>query len=85
MINELVGICKAHLNNLDENIAIRTEVVWKLSQKFSDWGTWMAQLIKHPTLDFSSQFVGSSPVWGSTLTVQSLLGILSLPLLLPFP
>ena len=41
----------------------------------------MAQSVKHPTLDFSSghdpRVVGSSPVSGSALIAQSLLGILS--------
>ena len=32
-----------------------------------------------------SWLVGSSPMLGSTLTVQTLLGIPSLPLSLPFP
>ena len=43
----------------------------------------MAQSVKHLILDLAqvmiSQFVGSSPVSGSTLTMQSLLGILFLP------
>ena len=41
----------------------------------------MAQSVKHLTLDFDSghdlPVIGSSLTWGSTLTVQSLLGILS--------
>ena len=50
----------------------------------------MAQPVKCPTLELSSghdlttsQFVSSSPAWGSALMVQSLLGILSLPLSAP--
>ena len=41
----------------------------------------MAQSVKHPTLAqvMISWFVGSNPTSGSVLTVQSLLGILSLP------
>ena len=52
----------------------------------------MAQLVKRLTLDFSSGhdltvwFVSLSPMSGSVLTMQSLLGNLSLPSLsLPFP
>ena len=49
----------------------------------------MAQSVKCPTLDFGSGhdscFVGSSPPSGSTLTVQSLLEILSLPFTLLLP
>ena len=44
----------------------------------------MAQSVKRPALGLAqgliSQFVSSSPAWGSTLSVQSLLGILSLSL-----
>ena len=46
----------------------------------------MAQSVERPTLDLGSghdpRVAGSSPVLGSVLTVQSLLGILSLPLCL---
>ena len=39
------------------------------------WGAWVAQLVKHPTLDFSSghdvMFVSSSPMSGSELSVES--------------
>ena len=53
------------------------------------WGTWVAQLVKGPTLDFGSghdlMFVSLSPVLGSVLTVWSLLGILSLSLSLFLP
>ena len=47
-------------------------------------GAWVAQSVKRLTLGFGSghhqisQFVGSSPASDSTLTVQNLLGILSL-------
>ena len=44
-------------------------------------GDWVALLVKHSTLGSGSGHdltVGSSPVSGSTLTVQSLLRILSL-------
>ena len=48
---------------------------------------WVAQLVEHPTLDFSSghdpRVMGSSPVSGSTLNVEP--KILSLPLSLPLP
>ena len=39
-----------------------------------NWGAWVAQLVKGPTLVqvIISQFVGSSPTWGSVLTTQSL-------------
>ena len=50
-------------------------------------GTWVAQLIKHPTLDLAhimtSWLVRSSPVSSYVLTAQSSLGILSLPLSAP--
>lgn len=32
----LQEICKIHLDNLDENIAIRAEVIWKSLQVFGD-------------------------------------------------
>ena len=37
-------------------------------------GAWVAQLVKRPALAqvMISRFVGSSPVWGSVLTAQSL-------------
>ena len=49
----------------------------------------MVQLVEHLTLDFGSghdlKGMGLSPVSGSVLIAQSLLGILSLPLSLPLP
>ena len=47
-------------------------------------GTWVAQLVKHPTSAqvMICQFMGLSPTLGSVLTVQSLLGILTLSLCL---
>ena len=52
-------------------------------------GAWAAQSVKRSALDFSSGhilwFVRSSPVSGSALTTQVLLGILSRPFSLPFP
>ena len=53
-------------------------------------GSWVAQSVKGPTPDFGSghdltQFMSLSPTLGSALSVQSLLGILSLPLSLPLP
>ena len=50
-------------------------------------GALVAQLVKPPTLAqvMISQLVGLNPAQGSALTVQSLLGILSLPLSLPLP
>ena len=47
-------------------------------------GSWMAQSMKHPTLDFSSGHDLTGREWSPAL-VQSLLGILSLPLALPTP
>ena len=48
------------------------------------WGAWVAQPVKHPTLDWAqvmiSQFVSLNLELGSVTTVQSLLGILSLSL-----
>ena len=45
--------------------------------------SWVAQSVKHQTLDFGSghdlRVVRSSPTSGSVLTAWSLLGILSLP------
>ena len=56
------------------------------------WGAWVAQSVKHLTLDFGSghdlRVVRFSPELGSRLTPRwawSLLKILSLPLLLPLP
>ena len=56
------------------------------------WGAWVAQSVKHLTLDFGSghdlSVVRFSPELGSRLTPRwawSLLKILSLPLLLPLP
>ena len=50
-------------------------------------GAWVAQLVKHLTLDFGSSYnvtvLGLSPTSGSVLTVRSLIGILSLPLCVP--
>ena len=50
--------------------------------KIESRDTWVAQSIRRLTPDISSghdlMFVGSSPVSGSVLTVQSLRGILSL-------
>ena len=47
----------------------------------------MAQSFEHPTLDFNSghdlRVMGSSPVSGSVMPAQSLLGILSLSLSAP--
>ena len=45
--------------------------VFKLKQVL--WGTWVAQLVKCPTLTevMISQFIGSRPVSGSVLTAQS--------------
>ena len=49
----------------------------------------MAQLIEHPTLDFSSdpdlRVVSLSPVLGSALGIKSAKIFLSLPLPLPLP
>ena len=48
---------------------------------------WVAQSVKHLTWAqvMISQFVNSSPLSGSVLTAQSLLGILCLPLSAPPP
>ena len=50
-------------------------------------GDWVAQLVDPPTLAqvMISQFVSSSPISGSLLTVWSLLRILCPPLSAPFP
>ena len=52
-------------------------------------GTWVAQSVKRLTLGFGSghdlMVRGFKPHTGSVLTTQSLLGILFLPLSLPFP
>ena len=57
-------------------------MVYDLYKTLTLWGAWMAQLVKHPMSAqvMISQFVGSSPVLGSVLTVRSLRGILSLSL-----
>ena len=41
---------------------------------YKEQGTWVAQLVKRPTLAqvMISQFVGSTPAWGFVLTAQSL-------------
>ena len=48
------------------------------------WDAWGAQLLEHPTLDFSSGHdlmgVSVSPTSGTVLTARSLLGILCLTL-----
>ena len=52
------------------------------------WGAWVAQLgvkLLVSARVMISQFVDLSPASGSVLTAQSLLGILPLPLSLPFP
>ena len=43
-------------------------------KKVKYWGTWVAQLVKHLTSAqvMTSQFMGSIPMSGSVLTVQSL-------------
>ena len=47
-------------------------------------GTWMAQSLEHPTLDFDSghfpRVMGSSPGLGSALSVESAYDSLPLPL-----
>ena len=49
--------------------------------------TWVAQSVKHPTLDFGSGrgLMGSSPTLGSLLSAQTVLWILSSLLSLPLP
>ena len=63
---------------------------WNLPFKTSRWFgcAWVAQSVKHPSsaqVMISGAFVNLSPEWGSLLSTQSLLHILSLPLSLPFP
>ena len=43
-------------------------------KKNTFWGTWVAQLVEHPTSApvTISQFMGSSPTSGSVLTARSL-------------
>ena len=59
------------------------------SEVSQDWGTCVAQWVKHPTLDFGLRHDlpvrGLKPPLGSALIAQSLLGILSLLLSLPLP
>ena len=54
--------------------------------KLWDWGTWVAQLARHLTLDLAQVIISwsmrLSPMSGCALTVQKLLGILFLPLCL---
>jgi len=42
--------------------------------RMKEWGAWVAQSVKHPTLDFGSghelRVVSSSPAWGSTLGME---------------
>ena len=49
-------------------------------EKTTMWGAWVSQLVECPTLAqvMISRLVSSSPASGSTLTMRSLLGILSL-------
>lgn len=51
----------------------------------NDWGTWVAQLVKHPTLGFGSvhdlRAVRLSPAMGSTLGAEAAAESLPLPLL----
>ena len=62
---------------------------FKFKNVFFPRGAWVAQSVKCPALDFGSgldlMVRGSSPAFGSALTVQSLLGIFSLPLSRPLP
>ena len=55
--------------------------VYIVSEKKNPWGTWMAQWVKCQLLILAQvmilPFVRLSPMWGSVLTVGSLLGILS--------
>ena len=46
----------------------------EVEKKFKDWGTWVAQLVKHPISAqvMISQFMSLSPALGSVLTSQSL-------------
>ena len=52
------------------------------SETSASWATWLAQLVKRPTVAqvMISQFMGSSPALGSALAAWILLRILSLPL-----
>ena len=58
----------------------------KIKNYFTLWGTWVAQSVGQPTLDFGSghdpRVMGSSPMSGSTLSMEP--KILSLPLPLFF-
>ena len=50
-------------------------------KKSNNWGVWVAQLVKHPTLAqvMISRFMSSSPVSGSVLRVRTLGFSLSAP------
>ena len=49
------------------------------------WLSWLSIRLLISAQVMISWLLRSSPVWGSALTLQSLLGILSLPLSLPLP
>ena len=66
----------------------RQKKIWSKKNKQNKvWGAQEAQSVKRPTLTqvMISQFVSSSPTWGSLLSEQSLLRILCPPLSVPPP
>ena len=58
-------LCLWLLAYMEAHVEIFLKIEW------ISWGTWVAQLFKHPTLDFGSghdlRIVGSSPMSGSAL------------------
>jgi len=81
---QLMGLCDEQLENKGEK---ERKVTLK---DLRSWGAWVAQLVKHPTLDFSSvhdlRVVRSSPVSSSMRHMESAWDSLSpSPLCLPPP
>ena len=74
------------MDPFDDSILRKPALCFKTLQTHS---AWVAQSIKHTTLDFGSghdlMILRSSPTSGSLLTAWRLLGILILPLSLPLP
>ena len=74
---------------LQDTLYIKSQDTSQQILKTEIRGNWVAQSVKHPTPDLGSghdlMVSDSEPQTFSVLTVQSLLGILSLPLSLPLP
>ena len=76
MTDKIVSTCRPEPEPKQDESGVAgwvTEGKWKRTGKF--WGAWVAWLVKHPTLGFSSghdlMVVGLSPFLGSVLSVES--------------